>query len=75
MTRLLEQVLAAVSGLPEADQDKVARMVLRFVNEELSPVQLTPEEEAELAKAEREVQRGERACNEEITALWAKNGA
>lgn len=75
MTRLLEKALAAVSTLPEASQDEVARMVLRFVGEELAPIHLTPEEEADLAEAEREVQRGELASDEEISALWAKYGA
>ena len=38
------------------------------------PLQLTPEEEADLAEAEAEIERGELATPEEVRAMWAKHG-
>ncbi|EUB95756.1 hypothetical protein PMI07_002244 [Rhizobium sp. CF080] len=34
--------------------------------------QLTPEEEADLEEADREIERGEIATEEEVRAMWAK---
>jgi FAD/FMN-containing dehydrogenase len=69
MTRLFGQ---AVAGLPEAEQDDYARLLLRLVGSDPTPVHLTAEEDADLAEAEREAARGECASEEEIAALWAK---
>jgi hypothetical protein len=68
MTRLLEQAVATVSALPDEVQDEVARMLLAFAGIEQPPIQLTPEEEADLA----EIERGELATDEEVRAMWAK---
>jgi hypothetical protein len=38
------------------------------------PIQLTPEEETDLAEAEAEIERGELATPEEVHAMWAKHG-
>jgi hypothetical protein len=37
------------------------------------PIQLTPEEDADLAEAEAEVERGELATAEEVRAMWEKH--
>jgi hypothetical protein len=73
MTRLLEQAVAAVSGLPDAEQDDYARLLPRLVGAESTPVQLTAEEAADLAEAEQEAARGEYASEAEMAALWAKH--
>jgi hypothetical protein len=72
MTRLLEQAVATVSALPEDMQDEVARMLLAFAGIEQPPIQLTPEEEADLAEADAEIARGGFATDEEVRAMWAK---
>jgi hypothetical protein len=38
------------------------------------PIQLTQEEEVDLAEAEAEIERGEIATSEEVRAMWAKHG-
>jgi hypothetical protein len=38
------------------------------------PIQLTPEEEADLREAEAEIERGEIASSEEVRTMWAKHG-
>jgi hypothetical protein len=74
MTRLLEQAVATVSALPDEMQDEVARMLLAFAGIEQPAIQLTPEEEADLAEADAEIERGELATDEEVRAMWAKYG-
>jgi hypothetical protein len=72
MTRLLEQAVATVSALPDEVQDEVARMLLAFAGIEQPPIQLMPEEEADLAEADAEIERGELATDQEVRAMWAK---
>ena len=47
-------------------------MLLLFAGEGEPPIQLTPEEEADLAEAEAEADRGEFATDEEVQAIFAK---
>jgi hypothetical protein len=74
MTRLLEQAFNAVSALPEARRDELARVMLQLAGVDQPPIQLTAEEEADLAAAEAEIGRGELASDEEVRAMWAKHG-
>ena len=74
MTRLLEQAIETVSALPDDVQDELARMLLQFAGVDQPPIQLTAEEEADLAEADAEVLRGEFATDEEMAAVWAKHG-
>ena len=75
MTDLLDRAIARTRALPPEMQDEAARMLLLFVGEEDSPIQLTPEEEADLAEAEAEADRGELATEEEVRAVFARYGA
>jgi len=74
MTRLLEQAFSTVSELPEARQDELARVILQLAGVDQPPIQLTTEEEADLAAAEAEIEHCEFASNEEVRAMWAKHG-
>ena len=74
MTRLLEQAIETVSALPDDVQDELARMLLQFAGVDQPPIQLTAEEEADLAEADAEVLHGEFATDEEMAAVWAKHG-
>jgi Spy/CpxP family protein refolding chaperone len=71
MTKLLEQAIAAVSALPEEEQDEIARIMLELASDE--EYVLTPEDEAELKASIAEAERGEFATDEEIRAIWAKH--
>jgi len=53
-------------------QDEVARMLLAFAGIEQPRIQLTPEEEADLAGADAEIARGELATDEEVRAMCPK---
>jgi hypothetical protein len=74
MTRLLEEAFSTIAALPDARQDELARVMLQLAGVDQPPLQLTPEEEADLAEAEAEIERGELAAPEEVRAMWAKHG-
>ena len=75
MTEPLEPAIACIPTLPEAIHDDRPAMLLLFAGEADGPVfQLTPEEEADLAASDAEVSRGEFATDEQIRAVWAKQG-
>ena len=74
MTRLLEEAFSTVATLPDARQDELARVLLQLAGVDQPPIHLTAEEEADLAEAEAEVERGELATAEEVRAMWAKHG-
>ena len=60
--------------LPPEAQDALARFLLQVAGEDHSVIQLTPEEEADLAEADAEIERGEFATDEQMRAIWAKHG-
>ncbi len=72
MTRLLEQAFNKVATLPDAQQDELARVLLELAGVDQPPIQLTAEEDADLAEAE--IARGELASTEEVSAMWKKHG-
>jgi hypothetical protein len=74
MTRLLEQAPSTVAALPDARQDELARVMLQLAGVDRPPIQLMPEEEADLAAAEAEIERGELATSEEVRAMWEQHG-
>lgn len=74
MTRLLEQAVAAVSALPDEQQDEFARVLLQLAGVEQPPYRLVSEERADVDASMAEAQRGEFATDEEIRAIWATHG-
>jgi predicted transcriptional regulator len=74
MTRLLEEAFSTVAGLPDSRQDELARIMLQLAGVDQPPIQLSRREEADLAEAEAEIERGELATPEEVRAMWAKHG-
>jgi len=74
MTRLLEEAFSKVSGLPDSEQDELARALLELAGVDQPPIQLTPAEDADLAEAEAEIARGEIASADEVRTMWAKHG-
>ena len=74
MTRLLDQAFSKVATLPDAEQDELARVLLELAGVDQPPIQLTAEEDADLAEAEGEIARGDLASAEEVNAMWKKHG-
>lgn len=74
MTRLLEQAVETVRALPPEAQDALARFLLQVAADDQPAIQLTAEEDADLAEADAEIARGEFATDEQMRAIWAKYG-
>jgi hypothetical protein len=74
MTPLLAQAIETVSVLPDDVQDELARIVLQLAGVDQPSIPLTAEEDADLAEADAEAERGEFATDEEVRAMWAKHG-
>lgn len=70
MTGLLDRAIARMRVLSPEMQDEATRMLLLFAREGNSPVQLTPEEEVDLAEADRD-----KFATEEARAVFARYGA
>jgi hypothetical protein len=72
MTTLLDDALAAVRRLPPAEQDSIARAVLRLTGEDDEPpVTLSPKECAAVAASRAAAARGEFATGAEVLAVAA----
>jgi len=71
MTKLFDQAVEAARGLAPDRQDEIAHMMMFYADDAV--IQLTPEEDADLAAAEEEVARGELATDEQMRAIWAKH--
>lgn len=73
MTKLLDQAMKAVRGLPQDAQDDIARIMMALAGEGASPVVLSSEERAAIAHSKAAAARGEFATDEQLRALWAKH--
>ncbi len=72
MTRLLDEAVAKARRLPDAAQDEIAQVLMQLAGDEAAPIQMTPEEERDLAEALAEAERGEFASDEDMRAFWSK---
>ena len=72
MTKLLEQAVETVRGLPPEMQDELARLLLQLAGETQPLLQLSPEEEASLDESLAQADSGEFATDEQVRAIWAK---
>jgi hypothetical protein len=74
MTKLLEQAVETVRGLPPEMQDDLARMLLQLAGEDQPVLQLSAEEAASFDESLGQAERGEFATDEQVRAIWAKHG-
>jgi hypothetical protein len=58
MSKLLEQAIDKVQKLPEAEQDRVAELLLGFADNGQARYRLTDEQLAEVEAARREAREG-----------------
>src|ERR1700712_1729022 len=72
MTKLLEQAVETVRGLPPEIQDERSSMCLKLAGEDQPLLQLSPEEEASLYESLAQADRGGFATDEQVRAIWAK---
>ena len=75
MTKLLDDALAAVRNFPPANQDEIARAILRLTGtDDEPPVALSTDERAAIAASKAAAARGEFASDEQVRATWVKHG-
>jgi hypothetical protein len=73
MTKLLDQALEVVRGLPPEAQDDVARILLELARDDDSePVTLSPDERTSIAVSKAAAARGKCATDGQVRAVWAK---
>ena len=64
---------ASRSGI--ADQDDIARLVLRLAgSDEEPPASLTPAEQAAISASKEAAAKGQFASDDQVRAAWAKHG-
>jgi hypothetical protein len=74
MTKLLEQAIESVRGLPAERQDALALLLMQFAGIDQRELELTPEEAASFDESIAQAERGEFASEEQVRAIWAKHG-
>jgi hypothetical protein len=74
MTKLLDRALAEIRKLSDAEQDRVASVVLGLISFDADAVRLTPEQVAEVQRARQEAREGLFATAEEMSEAWRRSG-
>lgn len=74
MTKLLDQALEMARSLPAEMQDDIARIVLQLAGSDDDVVPLTDAERAAIERSKAAAARGEFATDDEVRAVWAKQG-
>ncbi|MGA2792525.1 MAG: hypothetical protein ABSE69_03175 [Roseiarcus sp.] len=74
MTKLLDQAIAKVRSLPEADQDEAAEVLLWAIETRNAPIPLDDDARAAIDEGLAQARRGEFATDPEIAALWKRHG-
>jgi predicted transcriptional regulator len=73
MTKLLEQAVETVRGLPPDVQDELARILLQLAGSDQPVIQLNDVDEASFGESLAQADRGEFATDEQVRAVWAKH--
>ena len=74
MTKLFEQAIETVRGLPAEQQDALARLAMQFAAVDQPALELSAEEAASFDESLAQAERGEFATEAQIRAIWAKHG-
>lgn len=73
MTKLLEDAVETVRGLPPEVQDELALILLQLAGKEQPVLQLSAADEASFEESLAQADRGEFATDEQVRAVWAKH--
>jgi hypothetical protein len=74
MTKLLEQAIASVKNLPEAEQDEAAEVLLSLVSRFREPVRLDDETRAAIREGSEQARRGEFVSDAEMAEFFKRHG-
>jgi hypothetical protein len=73
MTKLLEQAIEKIRGMPEADQDLAAEVLLNIAAKKDEPIPLDEETRAAIRQGIEQADRGELVSDEEMEAFFARH--
>jgi hypothetical protein len=74
MTKLLEQAIAKIRELPDAEQDEAAEMLLSVLSKRDGPVELDGETLAAIREGSEQARRGEFVSDEEMAEFFKRHG-
>ena len=74
MTKLLEQAIASLKNLPEAEQDEAAEVLLSLVSRFREPVRLDDETRAAIREGSEQARRGEFVSDAEMAEFFKHHG-
>jgi predicted transcriptional regulator len=74
MTKLLDQAIAKVRELPEAEQDSLARVLLSMAEADASAFPLDAETEAAIREGLTQAERGEFVADEVVAEANKRHG-
>ena len=72
MTKLLEEAVLRVRGLPEDDQDALAVAIFSMADADLSPLSIDQETRAAIREGIEQARLGEFVPEEKIEAIWSR---
>lgn len=74
MTKLLEEAIAKVRQLPEAEQDEAAEMLFSVAAKQGEPVELDDETREAVRRGLEQARRGEFVSDDEMAAFFKRHG-
>ncbi|MFG1200779.1 hypothetical protein V5F29_00085 [Xanthobacter aminoxidans] len=77
MTKLLDEAIAEIRKLPDAEQDRAAALLLALAHEQdddAANYRLTPEQVAQVRLGLEQARRGEFVPEEEVEEMWRQFG-
>jgi hypothetical protein len=74
MTKALEQLIAKLKELPEAEQDETAELLLNLMARRDEPIALDDDTRAAVEEGLEQVERGEVAGQQEMNAFFRRLG-
>jgi hypothetical protein len=74
MTKLLEQAIAKIRELPDAEQDEAAEMLLSVLSKRDGPVDVDDETLAAIREGSEQARRGEFVSDEQMAAFFKRHG-
>lgn len=75
MTKLLEQAIAKIREMPEADQDLAADFLFALASKHDEPEKLDDAARAAIQEGSAQAQRGEFVSDEEMAEFFRQRGA
>lgn len=74
MTKMLEEAIKKVRGLPEAEQNEAAEMLLSVAAKADEPVHLDDETRAAVREGREQARRGEFVSDKDMAAFFRRHG-